>query len=398
MDNKQLFHDLLHAEDEDAVTAILKRAGYLSDPRVWRPFGDIANNIGAISNQQADPTAALVEKVINAIDAVLMRGAFARHIDPEGPQAPASMSSAVAQFFGVREGKFENVTAEERTKVADNIHVVAVGSKSAPSYLVIDKGEGQSPQWFPNTLVSLMKSNKMKIPFVQGKYNTGGTGVLQFCGRMNYQLIVSRRCPEAPRDPKDPTTNDWGFTLVRRVRPVGQERSSYYTYLAPGGVVPSFTAKQIMVLPAKFQKPNQPPEPYTVGLEYGTCIKLYDYRWQAKSTATTEARYELETILHSPCLPFRVTETREYRANYYSTTVAGVWVSVGASHSEGSELVESGFPSYGEINLPQTGKLPYSIVAYTDKRSIHGIFPMACSSPSMARCMVSCPPTSCLVV
>ena len=107
MDNQQLFDDLLRAENEDAVTAILKRAGYLSDPRAWRPFGDIANNIGAISNQPADPTAALVEKVSNAIDAVLMRGAFERHINPEGPQAPASMSAAVAQFFSVKEGKFQ---------------------------------------------------------------------------------------------------------------------------------------------------------------------------------------------------------------------------------------------------------------------------------------------------
>ena len=113
--------------------------------------------------------------------------------------------------------------------------------------------------------------------------------------------------------------------------------------------------------------PYSRPTRYGSGGWFGTCIKLYDYRWQAKSTATTEARYELETMLHSPCLPFRVTETRDYRANYYSTTVAGVWVSVGASRSEGSELVEEGFPSYGDINLPQTGQLPYSIVAYTDK-------------------------------
>ncbi len=367
MDSQRLFEALLHADQEDEVTAILKRAGYLNDADAWRPFGGIDNNIGAISNQQADPTAALVEKVINAIDAVLMRAAFARHINPEGPQAPVSMSAAVEQFFHVKEGKFENVTAEERTKVAENIHLIAVGSKSSPSYLVIDMGEGQTPRDFPNTLVSLLKSNKMRIPFVQGKYNTGGTGVLQFCGRMNYQLIVSRRCPEAPSDAKDPTASQWGFTIVRRVRPAGQERSSFYTYLAPGGAVPSFAAKHIMVLPAKSQGPNQPPDPYRVGLEYGTCIKLYDYRWQAKSTATTEARYELETMLHSPCLPFRVTETRDYRANYYSTTVAGVWVSVGASRSEGSELVEEGFPSYGDINLPQTGQLPYSIVAYTDK-------------------------------
>lgn len=376
MDSRQIFESLLHAEDEDEVTTILEKAGYVAAD--WQPFGGIANNIGLVGNQQADPTAALVEKVINAIDAVLMRACFARKIDPEGPRAPASMNAAVAAFYGVHDGKFENVTAEERTAVAENIHLVAVGSKSSPSYLVVDRGEGQTPREFPNTLVSLARANKMKIPFVQGKYNTGGTGVLQFCGKKNYQLIVSRRSLEAPTDLTDATRGLWGFTLVRRMRPVGTERSSSYVYLAPGGHVLTFAADQILVLPGKSRGQNQPPEPYKVGLDYGTCIKLYNYKWQARSTATTEARYELETILHAPCLPFRLTETRDYRANYYSTTVAGVWVSVGASRSEGNPLVETGFPSFGDINLPETGVLPYSVIAFTDnidpRHVPHGVF------------------------
>jgi hypothetical protein len=63
--------------------------------------------------------------------------------------------------------------------------------------LLSDSGEGQTPEMMPYSFLSLPShgSNKIKIPFVQGKFNMGSTGVLQFCGTRNLQLIVSRRNP-----------------------------------------------------------------------------------------------------------------------------------------------------------------------------------------------------------
>lgn len=380
MKPRQLFDELLHAESEDEVTAVLKKSGLDDDgPENWHPFGDLENNFGAIGNQQAEPTAALVEKIINAIDAVLMSKAFERGMDPESRDAPRSMSDAVVAFFGVRDGRFENLTADERTKVAELIHLVAVGSKSEPNYLVIDRGEGQTPDSFPRTLVSLLKSNKMRIPFVQGKFNAGGTGILQFCGSKNYQLILSRRHPDAPIAPGDPSAGKWGFTLVRRLPPKGSRRSSTYVYLRPDGRVAAFESKSVNVLAGVARGQNKPPLAYAAPLEFGTLIKLYNYRWRARSTATTDARYELERFLHSPALPFRITETREYKANYYSATLSGVWVSIGAGKAGESEIaVEPGFPAYADLRLPETGRLPYSIVVYREevepRRVPHGIY------------------------
>lgn len=380
MKPRELFDLLLQAETEADVDAVLRKAGLDNDsPDVWHPFGGMDNNFGAIGNQQAEPTAALVEKIINAIDAVLMAKAFARGVKPDSDKAPQTMRDAVASFFGVRDGKFENVTADERTKVAELIHLVAVGPKSEPNYLIVDRGEGQTPNSFPDTLVSLLKSNKMRIPFVQGKFNAGGTGILQFCGARNYQLILSRRNPDAPVAPSDISATHWGFTLVRRMPPAGTRRSSTYVYLRPNGVIPSFDAKSVAVLPGPARGQNKPPLPYAGALEFGTCIKLYNYRWRAKSTATTEARYELERFLHSPAIPFRITETRDYRANYYSTTLSGVWVSIGASKAGESDVqVESGFPAYADLTLQTTGRLPYSIVVYQEgidpRHAPHGIF------------------------
>src|SRR6266542_179192 len=380
MDNLSLFERLLKAEDETDVNKILEEAGYFTDdPNIWQPFGNYEMNFNLIGNQQADPTAAFVEKVINAGDAVLMAECFKRGLDPESDAAPQSMADAVKEFFNVRDGRLENLSATELTALAEKIQVVAVGAKKSPSYLIVDRGEGQTPASFPDTLLSLNRSNKMRIPFVQGKFNSGGTGILQFCGNQNYELIVSKRHPEASVKPGDTTKDEWGFTLVRRLLPTGGRRASVYVYLAPNNKVLTFTANAVNVLPGQ-SGPKKPAEAYAVGITYGTIIKLYNYRWKAKSIATTEARFELERFLHMPCLPFRITETRDYSANYYSTTMSGVWVGIGtdAEREEEDRKVEDGFPAFEELNLPKIGKLPYQIGLFREtvkSRNVpHGVF------------------------
>lgn len=374
----QLFEDLLHAESETDVTGHLESRGLLQDDSVWVPLGGEENNYSIVGNQHTDPTGALVEKMINGIDALLLRACYEAGTDPESDAAPLNMAEAVERFFGVKDGRLGDLTAREQTALAMNLRLVAVGLKSDPSYLVVDTGEAQTPKSFPDTFMSLAKSNKLRIPFVQGKYNAGGTGVLPFCGTENYQLIASRRHPGAPTLAGDDTGGSWGFTLVRRVRPTAADkrRSSMYVYLAPNGQVPMFEANSIAVLPQDRQR--APAIPYAEGLEYGTVIKLYNYRWKAKSVATTEARFELERYLHAPCLPFRITETRDYKANYFSTTVSGIWASVAADEArEEREHVEHGFPASATLNLLATGRLPYSIVVWkperAGRRTPHGV-------------------------
>ena len=52
---------------------------------------------------------------------------------------------------------------------------------------------GQSPEVFESTFLSLSSGNKKDIPFVQGKYNMGSSGVLGYWGLKWYKLILSRR-------------------------------------------------------------------------------------------------------------------------------------------------------------------------------------------------------------
>ena len=364
MDNYELCDFLLKAESEAEVEEILKKAGYFADdPKLWQPFGGFGMNLNQINNQQSDATAALVEKLINSIDAVLMAECHYQGIDPKGSAAPRTMIEAVERLFKVKDGRLEYLSATERTKLAGRIHFVATGSKKEPCYLIVDSGEGQTAASFKDTFLSLTKQNKDDIPFVQGRFNCGGTGVLPFCGEHKYQLIVSRRHPSCPASNDDATKDLWGFTIVRRQRPAPGRKSSMYVYLAPDQKILTFKRSAIPALPGPSSK-NKPAPAYSIDLAYGTCIKLYNYRWKKKTLVTTDGRYELERFLHSVSLPLRISETRDYKANYYSTTLSGILADLkedGSEDDESSKFEKGLSPAYGELNLPGVGRLPYKL-------------------------------------
>ncbi len=337
-------------------------------------------NLNQINNQQSDATGALVEKLINSIDAVLMAECYNAGIDPKGADAPRTMADAVDRLFKVKDGRLENLTPTERTKLAERIHFVATGTKKDPCYLVVDRGEGQTPESFKDTFLSLTKQNKDDIPFVQGRFNCGGTGVLPFCGDRKYQLIVSRRHPSCPVSAGDATKELWGVTIVRRQRPAPGRKSSMYVYLAPGGSILTFARPTIRVFPGQSSK-NKPAPSYAVELSHGTCIKLYNYRWKKRTLVTTDGRYELERYLHSVSLPLRISETRDYKANYYSTTLSGILADVseeGAEADSSSKFEKGLSPAYGELNLSGIGRLPYRLFLLKEEYDAgnfsHGVY------------------------
>ena len=73
--------------------------------------------------------------------------------------------------------------------------------------IIYDNGEGQRPENFNNTFLSLLRGNKNEIRFVQGKYNMGGAGAVVFCGKKRFQLIASKRFEG---------NGKFGFTLLRK--------------------------------------------------------------------------------------------------------------------------------------------------------------------------------------
>ncbi len=300
-DPQQLCHDLLVAETEEQVMKALRAYDFWERREVWRPYGDISNNRGVVGNQQSSPVAALVEKLINSIDALLTCECRRKRIDPSGPQSPKTMQGAIEHLFGVKGGRIHTLDAHARTSLAQRIQLIATGGKSEPNYLIIDDGEGQNPSEFPNTFLSLLRENKTNIPFVQGKFNMGGTGVLQFTGKNSFQLIISRRQQDLTG-----AETKWGFTIIRRIAPAPGQPHSLYVYLAPEGNILCFESEYLMVYPGNY------PSTYSESLVAGTCIKLWNYKLPGglKTIATLDLRYALERYLPDPALPVRVRERR----------------------------------------------------------------------------------------
>ena len=229
MDNQLLYLNLLSADSEDEVVLILKRFGYWDNNSCWEIFDGNENNYSIIGSQQANPVAALVEKITNSIDAVLLLQCQLKGIDPKSDRAPKSMEHALQEYFKVKNGNLALTTSTQRKVLSEQIGFVATGEKKKPSYTIFDRGEGQTPSKMPSTFLSLNKSNKLRVPFVQGKYNMGGTGVMRFCGKEQLQLIISKRHPQIA-DSSDSSSSQWGFTIVRRQEASEGRKSSMYTY------------------------------------------------------------------------------------------------------------------------------------------------------------------------
>lgn len=334
--------ELFSANSEAEVTATLERYNLWDSPEYWHDFGDDENNFATIGNQQSNPDSALVEKIVNSVDAILMRECLTKGLSPESPDAPQNIPEALVRFFEIKSGKLSNMPVMQRARLSEDICVVCSGGKVTPCYSIIDKGEGQTPAAFPNTLLSLRKSNKLRIPFVQGKFNMGGTGVLQFCGTRNLQLVISKRCPHIPQHFNADADSDsfkWGFTVVRRQDPVGGMRSSKYTYLFLNQSVPCFEAESINILPGDYPNPTGQP------LYWGTAIKLFDYN--IGSSLRTNIQFDLYNRLSlltpSIALPVRLVERREgFRGHSFETILSGLSVRL---EEDKRDNLEPDFPS-----------------------------------------------------
>ena len=360
-DNKILAIGLAQCESETDIMHLLIKGGYWDKTNDWQYFGDNENNFGTIGTQQSKPDSALVEKITNAIDAVLMAQCLQKGVNPEGNNAPASTRQALVDFFGIYDGRLSNLSARERTKLADNILFVASGKKRRPCYTIIDKGEGQSPGSMPSTLLSLSRSNKLRIPFVQGKFNMGGTGVLQFCGEHNLQLIISRRHPEIAAQEDDESGDLWSVTVVRRVNPTGNMRNSCYMYLVPGGRLLTFEAESLPLLPSQY------PDPYGADMEWGTFIKLYDYKISngLQTNIKFDLFYRLSLLLPEMALPVKLYERRKgFSGKTMHRTLSGLSVRLA---DRGRDNLEEGFPSSAPLTV-RGKKIDVTIYAFKRKR------------------------------
>jgi hypothetical protein len=342
MRDDQLLNDLLSAEDEVSVLSILNARGLFKNMSRWPYLGNMPNNQAIVLNQQSTAGAALVEKYTNAADAILLRHCKALGIDPRGPSAPQNMADAVKAWFG---DLSEKGTGEIRQLAEENLVLYATGSKQRPSLSIYDAGEGQLAEDFPATFCSLIfgtanGSYKGAIPFVQGRFNMGGTGVLAFCSEeRKLQLIVSR----VPDDVRKDSNHEWAYTLFCFF-PSKQDPSWHYL-VGPDGKVLTAGAEPLALVPKLGAKSGEVCLPRERKVTSGTLIKMYDFK-APRSNICGELFKKLTDYLLCPALPLRLIECREaYKANVMGVNI---WDRLSAF---GTDKLEEGFEDGASIQI-----------------------------------------------
>jgi hypothetical protein len=289
-----LLQDLARAEDLASALAAVKdlerRCGY-----VWRPVGDNEANYGLI-NIGSDPGHALIERVTNAIDAVVEREALRRIGKTRNANTPRSPREAVDAWFGVPGGRVANLgDPAKRQPLADQVVVrLLEGSqKRRPTVAVRDLGVGLCPAQVPKSILSLSGSNKIDKPYLAGAYGQGGSTVLAFSP--NGTLFVSRRQPDLlPRNESDAIAVT--FARFEELDPAKNKNGRYAYLVNSKGEVASLATAALKNF-----------DPGTLVVHFDLLVEQY----AARLTQLTGSLWWLfQNTLFDPVLPFWAEEHR----------------------------------------------------------------------------------------
>ncbi len=337
---QQLFEQLFLAKNENEVDKVIATSTNLQHQDNWYPLSGNENNFGIIENQQSSPVAAIVEKLTNSIDAILMRRCYEEGINPQSADAPESVEEAVIRFFPDYINWDMNTS---RNQQAENIQIIGDGYRGRSedtSLIIYDDGEGQHPHKFEDTFLSLVRGNKNEIHFVQGKYNMGGSGAIVFCGKKRYQLIASKRFDGSGL---------FGFTLIRKHPFTAEEsrtkKNTWYEYLKIAGEIPAFSINELDlgIYHRKFTT--------------GTIIKLYSYDVKGNKHVRRDLSRSLNEYLYEPALPIYGVETEERYPN--DNALYGALYGLKRRLEDNNEYVEDTFSE--KYQDPRIGRMKITV-------------------------------------
>ena len=97
------------------------------------------------------------------------------------------------------------------------------------------KGEGQIARLLQKTFLSLTKQNKDDIPFVQGRFNCGGTGVLAVLRGAQIPAHYFAAAANMPGAKMANHQDAVGLHARSPPKAAPGRKSSMYVYLAPDG-------------------------------------------------------------------------------------------------------------------------------------------------------------------
>ena len=216
--------------------------------------------------------------------------------------------------------------------------------------MIWDNGEGQNPDDFKDTFLSIAKNNKTDIPFVQGKYNMGSTGAVVFCGEYRYQLIASKKYDNRGK---------FGWTLVRRhILKEEEEReygATWYEYFAIGGEkIPQFEIEELEIGLSRDRK-----------FQTGSFIKLFSYEMPkgAKGLISADLYRELNQLLYKPALPLWIFEKREKQKTPKAILEIGVYGNHVRINLDSRDSLETK-PIYEKLSDKEIGEVTIQVAVF----------------------------------
>jgi len=194
-----------------AATKVSDLVGIINDLKDddainWSPVGGNDNNL-AIIGIGSDPAAGLIERITNALDAIIDRMWFAQKCPPN----IASPRIATEKWFDIKDGRltgYKTNDLKKLDKVADLVKVTLRDSDrpDKPTLDIRDLGTGIASEEFAESILSLNKNRKLKKLFLAGAFGQGGSSAL---AHSQYTLICSRKAN------LDGKTHPFAFTIVR---------------------------------------------------------------------------------------------------------------------------------------------------------------------------------------
>src|SRR3990167_5870211 len=271
--NKEIFLKLLSIVSSDEIASLIKSDDFFQSGNCsWKPYGGRELNAPQIEGQMKSSSNALVEKLTNSTDALLMRRCYeVEGVAPESgnTKLPKTLLEAITKYFGTD----EEINRKRSEWAKQHLVVLAEGDKKKPTITIVDRGEGQLPDRIQDTIVGLSES-------IAGKGSD----------------------------------NQWGFTLVRRNY---KNRIAYYEYCAD---------KDGKTFSFPYEKPIKI-DGAEIEFIDGCLIRLYDYYLENPSNITygrNSLALDIDQKLQRSPLPIFLHELRAGYRGDTKYTIAGL--------------------------------------------------------------------------
>jgi len=257
------------------------------------PVGGRPNNAGIIE-VSSDPALASVERITNAMDAVLEFHAA------KGGDLPKSPREAAKKWLGIPSDGIKNLDNAQRRSIAENVSVTLCesGVPKHPTLIIQDKGIGIEAQDFLKTVLSLNEQNKSGKNYTMGTFGQGGSSTFVFA---QATIIISRK-QTSLRNGKD---DEIAWTIVKRYFDLEKMKLQNYSYFVP------LNSESVFTIPSEAM-----PE-----MDYGTRIVHIAYNLQGANSVYTVGAYQFyNSAVFDPLFPFLVGgEGKSYKATSDTT-------------------------------------------------------------------------------